>query len=446
MLPNGKWAYLPVDVKNSKPLEGGAKERDWLVSTLTDPWISSATPSLIGKGKPKADQSLQLAHYWIMLNDLGHAPSVAPIGATLDPELRLVWRDLDSPDGSFIADAISEWESRWAAINAMRDGEEPLTRPFIHGNCEQCEWRNYCDEIVTREQHISLLSGVGEASVRNLASVGIHLVPELAACDPRANSIGTLKMTKTLSTAIDTARVFLSGSEVPFIPRDGSVVVVPRADVEIDFDIENDQSDFVYLYGCHVSRRVGPNEWTDGEYVSFHTFDRREENGEARLLVTFWTWLHELVESTESVGQSVAVYCYSGDFAELPRMREAVTRNPQYPGMPSLDDIDALGQRGWWVDMHKVTKSYLWPTRKVGLKYVARLAGFDWDADDAGGANSIVWFRIASDPTHPEASAMADKLLRYNADDVLATKYLRQWLDNGANGRGWQVPSVTTLD
>ncbi|MFM7409293.1 MAG: ribonuclease H-like domain-containing protein, partial [Actinomycetota bacterium] len=72
-------------------------------------------------------------------------------------------------------------------------------------------------------------------------------------------------------------------------------------------------------------------------------------------------------------------------------------------------------------------------------------AGFEWDADDAGGANSIQWFRMASDPSHPDAAAMAEKLLRYNADDVLATKFLRQWLDDGTAGRGWQIPSVTSL-
>ena len=127
-------------------------------------------------------------------------------------------------------------------------------------------------------------------------------------------------------------------------------------------------------------------------------------------------------------------------------MREAVARNPSFPGMPTIADIDALGQQPWWIDMHKITKNYLWPTRKVGLKYVAPLAGFSWDAEDAGGANSIMWFRTASNPGHPDARAMAEKLLRYNADDVLATKHLRHWLDDGTTGRGWTIPSVTSLD
>ena len=71
---------------------------------------------------------------------------------------------------------------------------------------------------------------------------------------------------------------------------------------------------------------------------------------------------------------------------------------------------------------------------------------FEWDAEDAGGANSIVWFMTASNPEHLDAQAMADKLLRYNADDVLATRHLRQWLDDGTNGRGWSIQPVETLD
>ena len=41
---------------------------------------------------------------------------------------------------------------------------------------------------------------------------------------------------------------------------------------------------------------------------------------------------------------------------------------------------------------------------------------------------------------------MSEKLLRYNEDDVLATKVLREWLDDGLNGRGPVFRGVTELD
>ncbi|MEY4016036.1 MAG: hypothetical protein RIS46_1032, partial [Actinomycetota bacterium] len=37
---HGKWAYIPVDVKNSKPLEGNANEK-WAVSPLDAPWLEN---------------------------------------------------------------------------------------------------------------------------------------------------------------------------------------------------------------------------------------------------------------------------------------------------------------------------------------------------------------------------------------------------------------------
>jgi len=108
--------------------------------------------------------------------------------------------------------------------------------------------------------------------------------------------------------------------------------------------------------------------------------------------------------------------------------------------------IAALADKDWCDDMNKVVNRYLWPTRKLGLKYVAPLAGFAWDADDASGSNSILWYRAASDPEHPDRDALAAKLLRYNADDVKATQALRWWLNDGVEGRGWRIQPVETLD
>ncbi len=222
-----------------------------------------------------------------------------------------------------------------------------------------------------------------------------------------------------------------------------TVGFVPRADIEIDFDIEND--DIVYMYGLHVSERVDDHTWTDGAYRSFHTYDRSDPTAEGRLLADFWHWLHDTVASAHAAGLTVAVYCYSGGFAEIPRMKEAAARHPQVAGVPSVDDIGALPSNEWWVDMHEIAKQLHWPTRSLGLKVLAPLSGFSWNADDASGANSIIWYRAACDATNPERGVMGEKLLRYNADDVLATRELRQWLHNGVHGRGWRIDPVETL-
>ena len=65
----------------------------------------------------------------------------------------------------------------------------------------------------------------------------------------------------------------------------------------------------------------------------------------------------------------------------------------------------------------------------MGLKGVSHHgAGFEWSADDAGGAQSQVWLDdvYAMDEN---SDAAREKILRYNTDDVQATWEVREWLD-----------------
>jgi predicted RecB family nuclease len=81
------------------------------------------------------------------------------------------------------------------------------------------------------------------------------------------------------------------------------------------------------------------------------------------------------------------------------------------------------------------------------LKKVAPLGGFTWRDEDAGGDNSILWYEIVVTTDDPiQRREMSEKLLRYNEDDVLATKFLREWMDDGLAGRGPVFRSVVELD
>jgi predicted RecB family nuclease len=443
-MENGLWAYIPIDVKNSKALEGTRKARPMKVSQLNSPWVTTSSEQNIGVGKPKEDHSLQLAHYWLMLVDLGHAPNIEPIAGIIDSSCSVVWRDLDDGKDSFIAQSLAEWNERWAAITAMREGGELRTRAVYRAECEECPWHDICENALIEEQHVSLVEGVGVVAVAKLADAGIETIPQLAALDhSMLDANPTLPYFKGLERHVDAARVVLHGGTFPFSKRNASLPHVPRADVEIDFDVEND--DVLYLLGNYITQKQPDGSYDNGKFVSFHYFDRSDPDEEGRQLAAFWKWLYDTVNETQAAGKTVAVYCYAGSFAEIPRMKEASARNSHVPGVPSIDEIANLANEPWWVDMHLIVKELHWPTRKLGLKYVAKLSGFSWDAEDAGGGNSIVWYRQACDPSDPESAALQAKLLRYNEDDVQATLYLRRWLHQGITGGDWTLQSVTTL-
>jgi len=86
-----------------------------------------------------------------------------------------------------------------------------------------------------------------------------------------------------------------------------------------------------------------------------------------------------------------------------------------------------------WVDVYAaVGAAFLCPLGK-GLKKVSPVAGFTWRDAEAGGEASMGWYRAAvgmgggaPDP------GQRQRLLDYNADDVWATKVLREWMTDCA--------------
>ena len=501
-MSNGNWAYLPVDVKNSKALTDGGKQQ-WCVSTLEIPWFEEGADTDIGLGKPEIEHSLQLAHYWLMLLDHHRAPNGPPVGGIIDNEMRLIWRNLDNGEDndSPLKIVKREWNQRWNAIIALRNDLEACTRPVYKTECGSCIWHDICETELEVERHVSLLPGVNLIHVAKLQEAGITTTPQLAALDPRtaiaayewrltpplselfniafANSVTDLsslpKMTKkrmekleslgvqsisdllslhqptlkvpqykALSDNIDMARIDMRGGEYPFYARGQNAPLIPRADIEIDFDIEND--DIIYLFGVYITRKQPDGSYDNGEYTSFHFFNREDLEEEGRQFAAFWTWLQQILNETTSAGKTANIYCYSGKIAELPRMREASSRNSNIEGVPTIEEINDLGTASHWIDMYEISKQLLWPTRSKSLKDLAKLGGFKWHTSDAGGGNSMAWYQVAAGITPGDASENQAKLLEYNQDDVMATLSLRNWLSDGVAGKGWTLESVETLD
>lgn len=513
---NAAWGYVPVDVKSHRAFDGTAKARPWIIGTIEAPFIAlNETVELLGT--PALNDSLQLAHYWEMLSELGWVPSVDPIGGIFDIDFQLVWRRLDEKlwrhehPGTGVAESRSaleildlEWEFRWDAISRMLDGESPITEPILHGSCATCEWKAVCYDELDEAEHVSLIAGVTKGHVKKLSAIGVRTQTQLARLDVRTASVfdrahainidltkyrlmaadhpnphdsvkvltgrsrkaldfleaeGFLSVSDLLTLdarladmtwfskvtrRIDSARVRLNPDALPHLPRGEEPSIVPRADIEIDVDMEN--SDVVYLWGTNTTIRDGvsaPASVVAG-YRPFHCLDAGYAD-EAEAFVAFWNWMHTMIDDCQSKNVSVRFYCYTD--AENTRMHEIVTRWPDHTGMPDHELIDVFCDGAHWVDLKKNVESLIWPTDTLSLKKVAPLAGFSWRDEDAGGDNSILWYEVAvTSLDHDERREMSEKLLRYNEDDVLATKFLREWMDDGLAGRGPVFRSVTDLD
>ena len=370
----------------------------------------------------------------------------------------------------------------------------PIVVPLYKRECGECEWRDVCVPELDAADHVTLVPGIGypqwlihrehgtttrtalaaldarTASLLDrgvaltrwqdaagtlpadtpveaipskapkqratLLADGVRVAGDLLALDPATAAYSGTPLSN-LTTSIDLARLGLTNLVARV--RGISEIAVPRADLEIDIDLES-SGERVYLWGTLVS---GARAGTEPGYLPFVAFDPLDDDGEAELFAEFWTWLTRVRRTAADAGLSLRAYCHSGPSAENRQMRAAAGRFAGRPGVPSLEAVNALLASDQWVDMREVVTTQMLTSFGTGLKSLAAYTGFTWRDDDPGGEQSLAWYELATaDPDEAVRAANRQRVLEYNDDDCRATRHLREWLER----EGPSLPSLEDLD
>lgn len=367
-------------------------------------------------------------------------------------------------------------------------GVELLVEPVSCWECTDCPWRDYCVEtLAAGSGDPSLLPGVGYRPWRVLRDHGItdrrgvaeldyetarigadgvdtpRLLERMAAADPataladllsdveKQLSLLTARGFETVEDVVDrldpvtaalgptsflpgaiiNARAAVGPAKVYRLPcaREGGAV--PRADIEIDVDMEN-TNDGVYLWGAFVTDRARTGLVVPG-YRPFVSWEPLNEATECALFLEFWNWLTAIGAAAEARGASMRAYCWY-EMAEKTQMLRIVARDPDRQRA-----VATFVDSAQWVDLYAVFKDAWTTGESTGLKAIAPLAGHEWSVDDPGGALSMVRYEAAIDANAAPAQREATRrwLLDYNRGDVEATRRIRDWLDT--EGAGFPV-------
>jgi predicted RecB family nuclease len=258
--------------------------------------------------------------------------------------------------------------------------------------------------------------------VTKLAAIGIVSVTDIPPIDATTASYYRSGVSG-LPEQIDLACAVL-GPEPVYRRRGVESVDVPRADVEVDVDMENVE-DGCYMWGTWTADRTGAG-LVDERYRAFVTWEPLGSEAEIENFRAFWTWLIEIQRKVESKGLTFRAYCYNQG-AENRYLRS------QGEAAGVLDEVETFIASEAWVDLLPAFRDQLITGHGNGLKETAPIAGFEWSVDDANGDDSMVYYDLATHAKGTDTSGARAWLLSYNEGDVRATAALREWMTKSAN-------------
>ncbi|QRP45942.1 TM0106 family RecB-like putative nuclease [Amycolatopsis sp. FDAARGOS 1241] len=418
--------YVPVLVVRHRITDRGQGAS---TTRLTDLDPGHRTPDETRKVRSQPRDQLRLAHLRRMLQTYGKAETGRAVGGVigLDADV-VVWHDLTAGTWPGGRSALNEYDARFAdrlaVATAAATGGEPLAMPSRVLECRRCPFWPTCEVLLGELRDVSLVVRGEDAG--ELRKAGVSTVDKLAALDPAAEPPPMNWTGGTFADAIVLARAWLADLTVV---RRTPQVEVPRADVEVDVDMESFGDAGAYLWGTLLS---GADIGVQRGYRAFATWDPLPTVDEARSFAEFWAWFTDVRERTLAAGLTFRAYCYNA-LAENRWLFGSVDRFGAEPGMPAKKDVQSFVDSDEWVDLFRSVTDQFLCSRGKGLKVIAPVAGFQWRDPEAGGEASMRWYRdaVGMDGEAPDDEQRA-RLLRYNEDDVLATKALREWMSTRA--------------
>jgi predicted RecB family nuclease len=384
----------------------------------------------------KASAVLQVCAYADALRRLqGHEPELLhlALGGSARPVERLRVADYMA----YYRLARREFEAR---TKTAAPAYPPASYPEPVEHCAVCRWDELCTKRRRDDDDLSLIAGIaprqrqalkarGVATRRGVADLALPLEPPLA--DTRPHVLDRLQRQARLQVAGQEAGRTLYEIVEPSRQRDGALepnrgllaLPEPRPG-DLFFDIEGDPyalDDGVdYLFGVLEPGLPGP-----GGQPTFHAFWARDPDGRVTLDAekrAFDALMALFMDRLER-DPSLHIYHYAAyEAAALGRLmgRHGIREN----------DVDRLFRDKVLVDLYRVVRQGVRASvESYSIKKMEPLYGFARDVAlrDANASIEVFerWLQQGGDGDDEALRSIE----RYNRDDVVSTRLLRDWLE-----------------
>jgi hypothetical protein len=446
---NEHFSYAPLVVKNHEVVELASTRR--LLEGALDRILPSDAEVHEGLGLRSTPtvrrDGLLLAGALRILESFG-AADPGNRGAVVDRASRLWWLELGTsanPRSNLKAyDAL--YLERLDVLRRLDDwfdeGGDFPTNPYWHRECLTCQFSEHCEEQLESTDDVSLTRFTTFDQQLALREQGVHTRTQLARLNPalaqqlrsaltdkqlRGPEVELSRKIERLDELIYRARAHVHQSSLRLL--DPQAMGCPTADVEVDIDMES-YNDATYLWGASVT----VHSYIEGIVAGHRAFAEWGELtrvAESANFASFWSWFADIRQRCHDAGKTFAAYCFWAQ-AEDGAMNRAVDTPVDWgPRAVDLAEFRSHSPKEWF-DLHDYAKRQIQTEGPLGLKQLARAAGFSWRDENPSGEASMQWYEIATGEDATTALASRARILEYNEDDCRATQALRDWLNGPA--------------
>ena len=319
---------------------------------------------------------------------LGYADLLESILGTR-PDRGGIWLNTGEIEEVSLFHLFDEFEELLREMELVWRGGK-VTEGLRCGECNTCDWIDYCFETWKEKKSACLLYGVSGQTARKFQKLGLRSWRDVKKSNP-------IELASLLRTSPERARVLWLHAQA-YAKGKPEIIKLPDfpAGIPIHFyDIEN-YGDTVYLHGD--IRILGKER----EVKQFLAKDPSQEKK------VWHQFLNHLARDEEAI-----VYCWADYERGL---------------VNSLWERYGGKGKGWrhleksLVDQCKFVRDHFaLPVHSYGIKTVAPVFGFSWSAEDAGGLNSEAWYK---EWLETGDKGVLQKILQYNLDDLLAMEVI----------------------
>jgi predicted RecB family nuclease len=307
------------------------------------------------------------------------------------------------------------------------------TYPDPVEHCDVCRWTVECQARRRKDDHLSLVAGIGRQQRRGLTDRGVTTLEQLGTLALPLEPPLDGSTERTVERVREQARIQLEGrqegsfkyelllpeGEQPGDPERGLASLPLPSPGDLFFDIEGDPYAFEdgleYLFGVMEGDGSWHAIWSTDVAGGF-TF-AGEKAAFEKLMDLFTANLDRFPD-----GHIYHFHSYEPS-ALKHLMGKHATRE---------QEVDRLLRGGVMIDLHRIVRQALRASvESYGLKKLEPLYGYEREVDLRDAGSSIVafeqWLELG-EGERPAADHLT-RIERYNRDDVISTRQLRDWLE-----------------